>query len=104
MFESHIFLRSFEVGAGTPAVQTFAPGGDRHAAGYDVSAASEYRRTRRKNIFTRMIEALHCSRRLEAGRVLRRYRHLIVDDSQDQPANPSPDSVKESSTRKCQPR
>jgi hypothetical protein len=43
------------------------------------------RRTGRKNIFTRMIEALHFSRRLEATRVLRRYHHLIAEGSQDQP-------------------
>jgi hypothetical protein len=44
------------------------------------------RRIRRNTILTRMIEALHFSRRLEATRVLRRYRHLIAEDFQDQPA------------------
>jgi hypothetical protein len=50
-------------------------------------AGAAGRRISRKNIFTRMIEALHFSRRLETARVLRRYRHLIADDSQDQPNN-----------------
>jgi hypothetical protein len=45
------------------------------------------RRISRKNIFTRMIEALHFSRRLETARVLRRNSHLIADDPQDQPNN-----------------
>jgi len=75
MFEANrrIFLRSF------------AAGGDGHAAGYDVSAASETRRIMRNSILTRMIEAFHFSRRLEAARVLRRYHDLIVNDSQGQP-------------------
>jgi hypothetical protein len=87
MFEANrrIFLRSFEMGAGAPAaMQTFAAGGDGHAAGYDASSASEHRRIRRENIFTRIIEALHFSRRLEAARVLRRHHDLIVNDSQGQ--------------------
>jgi transposase len=43
------------------------------------------RPTPRKTIFTRMIEVLHFSRRLEATRVLRRYHHLIAEASQGQP-------------------
>jgi hypothetical protein len=88
MFEANrrIFLRLFEMGAGTPvAMQTFAASVDGHAAGYDASSASEHRQIRRENIFTRIIETLHFSRRLEAARVLRRYHDLIVNDSQGQP-------------------
>ena len=42
----------------------------------DIEAASR-RRVKRKNIFVRILEALHASRRREARRVLRRYDHLI---------------------------
>ena len=57
-----------------------------HAAG---------QRTRRKNIFRRVIEALHFSRQLEAARMLRRYRHLIAEDSEGHRNNASPGSGKE---------
>ena len=41
-----IFLQSFAIGAGTLATsQSFAVSNDGHAAGYDVSAASEYLKT-----------------------------------------------------------
>src|SRR3984893_4365120 len=41
-----IFLQSFAVGAGALATsQSFAAGSDGHAAGYDVSAASDYLKT-----------------------------------------------------------
>jgi hypothetical protein len=42
----------------------------------DIEAASR-QRVKRNNIFVRILEALHASRRLEAQRVLRRYDHLI---------------------------
>jgi oxalate decarboxylase len=45
MFEANrrIILQSIAVGAGTVAAsQSFAVGNDGHAAGYDISAASEY--------------------------------------------------------------
>src|SRR4051795_486285 len=42
----------------------------------DIRAASRPR-VKRKNIFVRILEALHVSRRLEAQHVLRRYGHLI---------------------------
>jgi len=48
MYEANrrLFLKSFAVGAGTLAAsQSFATGSDGHAAGYDVSAASDYLRT-----------------------------------------------------------
>jgi oxalate decarboxylase len=48
MFKTNrrIFLQSFAAGAGTLAAsQSFAAGTDGHAAGYDVSAASEYLKT-----------------------------------------------------------
>jgi oxalate decarboxylase len=48
MFKTNrrIFLQSFAAGAGTLAAsQSFAAASDGHAAGYDVSAASEYLKT-----------------------------------------------------------
>jgi hypothetical protein len=42
----------------------------------DIEAASR-QRVKRNNIFVRIFEAIHTSRRLEAQRVLRRYDHLI---------------------------
>lgn len=48
MFEANrrMFLQSLAIGAGTLAAsQSFAEGGDGHAAGYDVSAASQYLKT-----------------------------------------------------------
>src|SRR6266481_5184212 len=48
MFEAdrRIFLQSFAIGAATFAgSQSFAAGGDGHAAGYDVSAASDHLKT-----------------------------------------------------------
>ena len=48
MFEANrrIFLQSLAVGGGTLAAsQSFAVESDGHAAGYDVSAASEYLKT-----------------------------------------------------------
>jgi hypothetical protein len=47
-------------------------------------------RTKRKGFFTRLLEALHRSRRREAIRVLRRYRHLIAGQAQVRPAKPAP--------------
>jgi hypothetical protein len=49
-------------------------------------------RTKRKGFFTRMLEALHRSRRREAIRVLRRYRHLIAGQAQIRPARHVPES------------
>jgi len=43
-------------------------------------------RTKRKGFFARMLEALHRSRRRDAIRVLRRYRHLIAGQAQIRPA------------------
>ena len=56
------------------------------------------RRTRRNSIFARFVEALHLSRRIEARRLLRRYRHLIAEDFQGQLISTSPvlDNVEES--------
>jgi oxalate decarboxylase len=48
MFKANrrIFLQSFAVGAGTLATsQSFAAGGDGHAAGYEVSPAADYLKT-----------------------------------------------------------
>ncbi|UPK03604.1 hypothetical protein [Bradyrhizobium sp. 170] len=49
-------------------------------------------RTKRKGFFTRLLEALHRSRRRDAIRVLRRYRHLIAGQAQVRPAKPVPES------------
>ena len=49
-------------------------------------------RTKRKGFFTRLLEALHRSRRRDAIRVLRRYRHLIAGQAQIRPASHVPQS------------
>ena len=43
---------------------------------------------KRKGFFARLLEALHRSRRREAIKVLRRYRHLIAGQAQVRPAKP----------------
>jgi hypothetical protein len=48
--------------------------------------------TKRKGFFARLLEALHCSRRRDAIRVLRRYRHLIAGQAQIRPARHVPES------------
>jgi hypothetical protein len=47
---------------------------------------------KRKGFFTRLLEALHRSRRRDAIRVLRRYRHLIAGQAQVRPARHVPES------------
>jgi len=42
-----------------------------------VIEVASRQQVKRKNIFVRVLEALHASRRLEAQRVLRRYDHLV---------------------------
>jgi hypothetical protein len=54
-------------------------------------------RTKRKGFFIRLLEALHRSRRREAIRVLRRYRHLIAGQAQIRPAIHVPEQIEESS-------
>jgi hypothetical protein len=49
-------------------------------------------RTKRKGFFARLLEALHRSRRRDAIRVLRRYRHLIAGQAQIRPARHVPKS------------
>ena len=49
-------------------------------------------RTKRKGFFTRLLEALHRSRRRDAIRVLRRYRHLIAGQAQVRPVKHVPKS------------
>ncbi|OCK55852.1 hypothetical protein [Bradyrhizobium sp. LMTR 3] len=49
-------------------------------------------RTRRKGLFARILEALHRSRRREAIRVLRRYRHLFAGQAQIRPVKHVPES------------
>jgi hypothetical protein len=50
----------------------------------DSEAPSVQQPTKRRGLLTAFIEALHHSRRLEAQRVLRRYRHLIDSKNRDQ--------------------
>ena len=47
---------------------------------------------KRKGFFTRLLEAFHRSRRRDAIRVLRRYRHLIAGQAQIRPARHVPES------------
>ena len=49
-------------------------------------------RRKRRGFFTRLLEALHRSRRRDAIRVLRRYRHLIAGQAQIRPARHVPKS------------
>jgi len=49
-------------------------------------------RVRRRGFFVRILEALHRSRRREAIRVLRRYRHLTAGRAQVRPAKLAPES------------
>jgi hypothetical protein len=51
-------------------------------------------RMKRKGFFTRLLEAFHRSRRRDAIRVLRRYRHLIAGQPQIRPAIHVPKSEK----------
>ena len=48
-------------------------------------------RPKRKGLFVRILEAFHRSRRREAIRVLRRYRHLAAGQAQVRPAKPAPE-------------
>jgi hypothetical protein len=57
------------------------------------------RRPRRNSIFARIVAALHVSRRIEARRLLRRYRHLISEDFQSQPNSISPAAGRERESR-----
>ena len=54
-------------------------------------------RMKRKGFFTHVLEAFHRSRRRDAIRVLRRYRHLIAGQAQIRPAIPVPEQIEESS-------
>jgi hypothetical protein len=49
-------------------------------------------RAKRKGIFTRLLEALHRSRRRNAIQTLRRYRHLVAGKAQIRPASHMPQS------------
>jgi hypothetical protein len=57
----------------------------------DIEAASR-QRVKRKNIFIRILAALHASRRREVRRVLRRYDHLIDRHSRNATPSIMPDS------------
>jgi len=54
-------------------------------------------RMKRKGFFTHVLEAFHRSRRRDAIRVLRRYRHLIAGQAQIRPAIHVPEQIEESS-------
>jgi hypothetical protein len=55
----------------------------RGAIAMRLAARSAFgRRTLRKGIFARIIEALHVSRRVEATRLLRRHRYLVAEQLQ----------------------
>jgi hypothetical protein len=57
-------------------------------------------RTKHKGFFVRLLEALHRSRRRDAIRVLRRYRHLIAGQAQIRPARHVPESRQTEQTEK----
>jgi hypothetical protein len=50
----------------------------------DSEADSFQPEAKRAGFLTALIEALHHSRRIEAQRILRRYRHLLDSKSRDQ--------------------
>jgi hypothetical protein len=49
-------------------------------------------RKARKGFLAHLLEALHHSRRRNAIRVLRRYQHLIAEETQTNPASDLPQS------------
>jgi hypothetical protein len=53
--------------------------------GAPVIAEASSRPIRRNGFLARVLEALHGSRRLEARRLIRRYRHLIAEDFRNRP-------------------
>jgi hypothetical protein len=53
--------------------------------GPPVIASASSRPTRRRGLLVRIVEALGESRRLEARRVIHRYRHLVAEDFFEQP-------------------
>jgi hypothetical protein len=54
-------------------------------------------RMKRKGFFTHLLEAFHRSRRRDAIRVLRHYRHLIAGQARIRPAIHVPEQIEESS-------
>ena len=50
----------------------------------DSEAHSFQPQAKRRGFFVTLLEALHYSRRMEAQRILQRYRHLIDSKSPDQ--------------------
>ena len=53
--------------------------------GTPIIAGASSRPTRRMGLLARIVEALHESRRLEARRVIHRYRHLMAEEFFEQP-------------------
>jgi hypothetical protein len=53
--------------------------------GMPIISGASTRPTRRKGLLARIVEALHESRRLEARRVIHRYRHLMAEEFFEQP-------------------
>jgi hypothetical protein len=50
-----------------------------------IIADPSSRPIRRKGLLARIVQALHGSRRIEARRVIHRYRHLIAEESYERP-------------------
>jgi hypothetical protein len=65
----------------------------------DIEVASRPQ-VKRKNIFVRILEALHASRRIEAQRVLCRYDHLIERHSRAATPSIVPDSRQTEESRR----
>ena len=55
------------------------------AATASREAAARGQKASRRGIFASIVEALHDSRRLQARRILRQYRHLIVQPEEGSP-------------------
>ncbi|HEY0911587.1 MAG TPA: hypothetical protein VGD75_15285 [Bradyrhizobium sp.] len=53
--------------------------------GPSIIAGASSRPATRKGFLARIVEALHESRRLDAARVIHRYRHLIAEEFFEQP-------------------
>jgi hypothetical protein len=60
--------------------------------GPPIIAGASSRPARPKGLLARIVEALQESRRLEAARVIHRYRHLIAEEFFEQPKAVAVDS------------
>jgi hypothetical protein len=50
---------------------------------YSPARPAFARSSERKNWFIRLVEALHRSRRIQAGRIIARSRHLVQDPARN---------------------